>query len=65
MILDGGQGPQWFPAAMATPAGKYELFSLWWPTDDGMGLSEAVLAAVVDVDSASRVQIWRLRRCRQ
>lgn len=57
MILDEGQQPQLFPAAMATPAGRYDLFSLWWPTEDGMGLSEAVLAAVVDVDSASRVQI--------
>ncbi|HUH72753.1 MAG TPA: hypothetical protein VLZ05_30230 [Mycobacterium sp.] len=57
MILDEGQQEQLFPAAMATPAGKYEVFSLWWPTADGMGLSEAVLAAVVDVDNASRVQI--------
>jgi hypothetical protein len=57
MILDEGEQVQLFPAAMATPAGKYEVFSLWWPTADGMGLSEAVLAAVVDVDNASRVQI--------
>ena len=32
MILDEGQEPQLFPAAMATRAGRYELFSLWWPT---------------------------------
>jgi hypothetical protein len=57
MILDEGSGTELFPAPMATPVGKHELFELWWSTEDALGLSEAVLAAVVDVDSASRVQI--------
>ncbi|WP_241777336.1 hypothetical protein [Mycobacterium intracellulare] len=57
MILDEGSGTEMFPAPKATAAGKPEIFALWWPTDDAMGLEEAVLAAVVDVDNASRVQI--------
>lgn len=57
MILDEGLGAEMFPAPKATAVGKPEVFALWWPTDDAMGLEEAVLAAVVDVDNASRVQI--------
>lgn len=57
MILDEGSGTEVFPAPKTTPAGKPDIFALWWPTDDGFGLAEAVLAAVVDVDNASRVQI--------
>lgn len=45
------------PAPKTTAAGKPDILSLWWPTDDGSGLAEAELAAVIDVDSASRVQI--------
>jgi hypothetical protein len=57
MPLDEGEAAPVFAAPRATPRGIPELFALWWPTEDAMGLSEAVLAAVVDVDSASRVQI--------
>lgn len=57
MILDEGSGAEMFPAANVTAAGKPEVFALWWPTEDALGLAEAVLAAVVDVDNSSRVQI--------
>jgi len=57
MALDEGLGAEVFAAPLKTPAGDHDVFSLWWPTEDMMGLEEAVLAAVVDVDSASRVQI--------
>lgn len=57
MMLDEGSKAELFPAPKTTAAGKPDIFSLWWPTDDGSGLAEAELAAVIDVDSASRVQI--------
>ncbi|WP_016888815.1 hypothetical protein [Mycobacteroides abscessus] len=55
--LDEDEPEQLFPSPIVTAAGTPDIFSLWWPTDDGWGLSEAVLAFVVDVDHASRVQI--------
>lgn len=57
MALDEGAGTEVFAAPVRTPAGDHDVFTLWWPTEDMMGLEEAVLAAVVDVDNASRVQI--------
>jgi hypothetical protein len=58
MALDEGLDTAVFPAALRTPVvGDQQLFALWWPTEDLMGLEEAVLAWVVDVDNASRVQI--------
>lgn len=57
MLLDEDEPAQLFPSPIVTPAGTPDIFALWWPTDDGWGLSEAVLAFVVDVDNASRVQI--------
>jgi hypothetical protein len=57
MPLDEGADTPVFALPKSTPAGKPDLFALWWPTEDAMGLDEAVLAAVVDVDNASRVQI--------
>jgi hypothetical protein len=57
MMLDEDEPEPLFAAPDVTPAGKPDIFGLWWPTDDGWGLSEAVLAFVVDVDNASRVQI--------
>lgn len=57
MTLDEGSRSEMFPAPQMTVVGKPAVFALWWPTDDALGLAEAVLAAVVDVDSASRVQI--------
>ncbi|HOW93299.1 MAG TPA: hypothetical protein PLF91_02270, partial [Mycolicibacterium fallax] len=43
MILDEGSGAEMFPVPKVTPAGKPDIFALWWPTDDGFGLAEAVL----------------------
>ncbi|MEZ0362877.1 hypothetical protein ACAG26_04135 [Mycobacterium sp. pUA109] len=57
MPLDEGSDTELFPAPKTTAAGKPDIFSLWWPTEDGCGLAEAELAAVIDADSASRVQI--------
>lgn len=57
MPLDEGAEAPVFALPKSTPAGVPQLFALWWPTEDAMGLDEAVLAAVVDVDNASRVQI--------
>jgi hypothetical protein len=57
MPLDEGAEVPVFALPKSTPAGVPQLFALWWPTEDAMGLDEAVLAAVVDVDNASRVQI--------
>lgn len=57
MPLDEGAEKPVFALPKTTPVGIPELFALWWPTEDAMGLDEAVLAAVVDVDNASRVQI--------
>lgn len=57
MPLDEGADKPVFALPKTTPVGIPELFALWWPTEDAMGLDEAVLAAVVDVDNASRVQI--------
>lgn len=57
MPLDEGAEAPVFALPKTTPAGVPQLFALWWPTEDAMGLDEAVLAAVVDVDNASRVQI--------
>lgn len=57
MALDEGETVAMFPSPIVTPAGTPDIFALWWPTDDGWGLSEAELAFVVDVDNASRVQI--------
>ncbi|GAB4911447.1 hypothetical protein [Mycobacterium heckeshornense] len=57
MILDEGSGAEVFASPVRTQTGDHDVFSLWWPTEDMMGLEEAVLAAVVDVDNASRVQI--------
>jgi len=57
MPLDEGASAPVFALPKSTPAGVPQLFALWWPTEDAMGLDEAVLAAVVDVDHASRVQI--------
>ncbi|MEX3755223.1 hypothetical protein ABFW00_05030 [Mycobacteroides abscessus] len=55
--LDEDEPQPLFPSPIVTAAGAPDIFALWWPTEDGWGLSEAVLAFVVDVDSASRVQI--------
>jgi len=57
MPLDEGAKTPVFALPTSTPVGVPGLFALWWPTEDAMGLDEAVLAAVVDVDNASRVQI--------
>lgn len=57
MVLDENEPQPLFPSPIVTPAGVPDIFALWWPTDDGWGLSEAVLAFVVDVDNASRVQV--------
>lgn len=57
MALDENEPEPVFPPPIVTRAGVPDTFALWWPTDDGWGLSEAVLAFVVDVDNASRVQI--------
>ena len=57
MPLDEGAEAAVFAMPTSTPAGKPDFFALWWPTEDAMGLAEAVLAAVVDVDNASRVQV--------
>ncbi|GAB4685936.1 hypothetical protein MOKP106_40280 [Mycobacterium avium subsp. hominissuis] len=57
MALDEHELAELFPSPIVTPVGTPDIFALWWPTDDGWGLSEAVLAFVVDVDNASRVQI--------
>lgn len=57
MPLDEGSDMELFPAPKTTAAGKPDLFALWWPTEDWSGLASAELAAVIDVDSASRVQI--------
>lgn len=57
LALDEDEPEPLFPAPIVTAAGAPDIFALWWPTEDGWGLSEAVLAFVVDVDSASRVQI--------
>lgn len=57
MVLDECAQTRLFPAPTSTPVGKPDIFALWWPTEDGYGLADAVLAAVLDVDNASRVQI--------
>lgn len=57
LALDEDQPEPLFPSPIVTAAGAPDIFSLWWPTEDGWGLSEAVLAFVVDVDNASRVQV--------
>ncbi|AYE98112.1 hypothetical protein PJI21_26080 [Mycobacterium kansasii] len=57
MTLDEGAQTRLFPAPTSTPMGKPDIAALWWPTKDGYGLAEAELAAVIDIDNASRVQI--------
>lgn len=57
MVLDENEPEPVFPPPIVTAAGVPDIFALWWPTDDGWGLAEAVLAFVVDVDNASRVQV--------
>lgn len=57
MVLDENEPEPMFAPPIVTTAGTPDIFALWWPTDDGWGLAEAVLAFVVDVDNASRVQV--------
>jgi hypothetical protein len=54
LALDEGLEKRLFPS----PSGPFDLYVLWWPDAEHLGLGGAVLAAVSNIDSASLVQIW-------